>query len=126
MSPTLWLGTPVNFLIGSDGRQLWLDVQVTSTKPEKPIKHSLCQAEIAKCKQYGQGPPERSTRSTLHGCVIPFVAEGHERLARMADALTSYLIIRQAKSSKNVKGYTPSTALRQPSGQYLNFCRPTC
>ena len=43
-------------IIENAGRQLWVDVKVTSTKPNKPIHHALCQAEVAKCKQYGQGP----------------------------------------------------------------------
>ena len=51
-------------IVESDGRQLWVDDKVTSTKPNKPIKHSLCQAEVAKCQQYRQGPPHRSI---LHG-----------------------------------------------------------
>ena len=51
-------------MIETDGRQLWVDVKVMTTKPKVGIKHALCQAEVAKCKQYGQGPPERSI---LHG-----------------------------------------------------------
>ena len=65
-------------IVENDGRQLWVDVKVISTKPKVGIKHALWQAEVAKCKQYGQGPPERST---LHGRMIPFVAEAHGKLA---------------------------------------------
>ena len=49
-------------IIETDGRQLWVDVKVMTTKPKVGIKSALCQAEVAKCKQYGQGPPERSIR----------------------------------------------------------------
>ena len=75
-------------IIENDGRQLWVDVKVMSTKPKVGIKHALCQAEVAKCKQYGQGPPERSV---LRGRMIPFVVEAHGKLAPMAETLTSYL-----------------------------------
>ena len=54
-------------IVEPDGRQLWVDVKMMSTKPHKPIKHSLCQVEVAKCKQYGQGPPQRSIP---HRCVF--------------------------------------------------------
>ena len=71
-------------IIENDGRQLWVDVKVISTKPKVAIKNALCQAEVAKCKQYGQGPPERSE---LHGKMILFVAEAHGKLAPMAETL---------------------------------------
>ena len=68
-------------IIESVGRQLWVDVKVISTKPKVAIKNALCQAEVAKCKQYGQGPPERGV---LHGEMLPFIAEAHGKLAPMA------------------------------------------
>ena len=39
-------------IIEPDGRQLWVDVKVISTKPKVGIQHALCQTEVAKCKQY--------------------------------------------------------------------------
>ena len=79
------------------------------------IKHALCQAEVAKCKQYGQGPLERSI---LHGRMIPFVVEAHGKLAPMAETLTSYLITRQARVIEEKRDITPSAALRQASEQF--------
>ena len=81
-------------IIENDGRQMWVDVKVITTKPRVGIKNALCQAEVAKCKQYGQGPPERHV---LHGKMIPFVVEAHGKLAPVAETITSYLITRQAK-----------------------------
>ena len=91
-------------IIENDGRQLWVDVKVMTTKPKVGIKHALCQAEVAKCKQYGQGPPERHV---LHGKVIPFVVEAHGKLAPMAETITSYLIARQAKVIEEKKDPHP-------------------
>ena len=102
-------------IIENDGRQLWVDVKVMTTKPKVGIKHALCQAEVAKCKQYGQGPPERHV---LHGKMIPFVVEAHGKLAPMAETITSYLITRQAKVIEEKKDLTPSAALRQASEQF--------
>ena len=87
------------------------------------IKHALCQAEVAKCKQYGQGPPERSV---LHGRMIPFVVEAHGKLAPMAETLTSYLITRQAKVIEEKQDVTPMAALRQVSEQFWEplACHP--
>ena len=102
-------------IIENDGRQLWVDVKVISIKPKVGIKHALCQAVVARCKQYGQGPPERSE---LHGKMIPFVAEAHGKLAPMAETFTSYLITRQAKVIEERRDVTPSAALRQASEQF--------
>ena len=102
-------------IIENDGRQLWVDVKVISTKPKVAVKNALCQAEVAKCKQYGQGPPERGE---LHGKMIPFVAETHGKLGPMAEALTSYLITRQAKVIEERRDLSPSAALRQASEQF--------
>ena len=63
-------------IVENDGRQPWVDVKVISTKPKVAIKNALCQAEVAKCKQYGQGPAERSV---LHGKMIPCAAKVAER-----------------------------------------------
>ena len=90
-------------------------MKVTSTKPKVGIENALCQAEVAKCKQYGQGPLERGV---LHGKMIPFVAEAHGKLAPMAEALISYLITRQAKVIEERRDVTPSSALCQASGQF--------
>ena len=102
-------------IIENDGRQLWVDVKVMTTKPKVGIQHALCQAEVAKCKQYGQGPPERHV---LHGRMIPFVFEAHGKLAPMAETITSYLITRQAKVIEEKRDLTPSAALRQASEQF--------
>ena len=102
-------------IIENDGRQLWVDVKVMTTKPKVGIKHALCQAEVAKCRQYGQGPPERHV---LHGKMIPFVVEAHGKLAPMAETITSYLITRQAKVLEEKRDLTPSAALRQASEQF--------
>ena len=92
-----------------------MDVRVISTKPKVAIKNALCQAEVAKRKQYGQGPQERSV---LRVGMIPFVAEAHGKLAPMAESLTSYLITPQAKVIEERRDVTPSVALRQESGQF--------
>ena len=102
-------------IIENDGRQLWVDVKVITTKPKVGIQHALCQAEVAKCKQYGQGPPERHM---LHGRMIPFVVEAHGKLAPMAETITSYLITRQAKVIEEKRDLPPSAALRQASEQF--------
>ena len=102
-------------IIENDGQQLWVDVKVMTTKPKVGIKHALCQAEVAKCRQYGQGPPERHV---LHGKMIPFVVEAHGKLAPMAETITSYLITRQAKVLEEKRDLTPSAALRQASEQF--------
>ena len=102
-------------IIENDGRQMWVDVKVITTKPKVGIKHALCQAEVAKCRQYGQGPPERHV---LHGKMVPFVVEAHGKLAPMAETITSYLITRQAKVIEEKRDVTPSTALRQASEQF--------
>ena len=81
-------------IVEPDGQQNWIDVKVRSTKPGKVIKNV---GKMAKCKQYGQGPPHRSNGSTLHGRMIPLFAEAHGRLAPMADAMTSHLITHQEK-----------------------------
>ena len=54
----------------------------------------------------------------LHGKMIPFVAEAHEKLAPVAEALTSYIITRQAKVIEERRDVTPSSALRQASEQF--------
>ena len=97
-------------IIENDGRQIWVDVKVITTKPGVGIKNALCQAEVAKCKQYGQGPPERHV---LHGKMIPFVVEAHGKLAPMAETVTSYLITRQTKVIEEKRDLTPSAALRR-------------
>ena len=102
-------------LFENDGRQLWVDVKVITTKPRVGIQNALCQAEVAKCKQYGQGPPERHM---LHGRMIPFVVEAHGKLAPMAETITSYLITRQAKVIEEKRDISPSAALRQASEQF--------
>ena len=102
-------------IIENDGRQLWVDVKIISTKPKVAIKSALCQAEVTKCKQYGQGPPERGV---LRGKMVPFVAETHGKLAPMAATLTSFLITRQAKVIEERRDITPSAALRQASGKF--------
>ena len=102
-------------MIENEGRQMWIDVKVTTTKPKVGIKHALCQAEVAKCKQYGQGPPERSV---LHGRMIPFVVEAHGKLSSMAETIASYLITRQAKLIEERRDVTPGAALRQASEQF--------
>ena len=71
------------------------------------INHALWQAEVAKCRQYGQAPPERSVAWQDD----PFVAEAHGRLAPMAETLTSYIITRQAKVIEERRDITPSAAL---------------
>ena len=50
--------------------------------------------------------------------MIPFVAEAHGKLGPMADALTSYLITRQAKVIEERRDLTPNAALRQASEQF--------
>ena len=102
-------------IIENDGKQMWVDVKVITTKPRVGIKNALCQAEVAKCKQCGQGPPERHV---LHGKMIPFVVEAHGKLAPMAETITSYLITRQAKVIEEKRDLTPSAALRQASEQF--------
>ena len=102
-------------LLESDGKEIWVDVRVTATKPDKPIEHALCQAKMAKCQQYGQGPPHPSI---LHGCMVPFVAQTRGRLAPIADALASYLITRQAQVIEQRQEFSPSVALRQASTQF--------
>ena len=50
--------------------------------------------------------------------MIPFVAEAHGKLAPMAEALTSYIITRQAKVIEERQGSSSSSGLRQASGQF--------
>ena len=47
-------------IIENDGRQLWVDVKVMTTKPKVGIKHALCQAEVAKCKAIWTGSSRKA------------------------------------------------------------------
>ena len=108
-------------IVEPDGRQLWVDVKVTSTKPNEPKKTLGLPGRSCEL----QAVWSRATTSQhTAGVHDPFAAEAHRRLAPMADALTSNVITRQAHVIEERQGCTPSSALCQALGLFWEplFC----
>ena len=105
---------PFTKLMSASSNQLWVDVKVMSTKPNKPIKHLLCQTEVVKCKQ-------SRTSASQHPTWVQHRLFGWNAWASCSDGRCSdvlYIITRQATVIEERQGCTPSSALRQASGQF--------